>query len=187
MCAVSQMGDAQECAECANRCGRFPSLVILDLLEIQNAPRVRFGVVPQPESSFNIASPRVSHAYVPLKPLSTRTPVRSPRAGVMAQSTLGRGHHPAHLLSNRWCHTWPPFPSRSFCHCLCFGSSLFSCCSHGDSYGVSCAYGSLGLSLRIQSPVQSDLNPVRTLFPPASAPLTCVRPRPPCGSPHWNV
>lgn len=112
MCAVSQMGDVQECAECASRCGRFPSLVILDLLEIRNVPRVRFRVVLQPESSLNVASPGVSHAYVSLKPLPTRTPVRSPRAGVTAQSTPGGGHHPAHLLSNRLVpHLAPvPFP-----------------------------------------------------------------------------
>lgn len=69
--------------------GRVPSLVILDLSQIWNVPRVRFRVVLQPGSSFSIASPRVSHADVPLKPFSAMTPVMSPSAGTMAQDALG--------------------------------------------------------------------------------------------------
>lgn len=87
--------------------GRFPSLVMRDLLQIWNAPRVRFRVVLQPGSSFNIASLRVSHAYVPLKLFSAMTPITSLRAGAMAQDTLGRGggHCPGSLITIclSWC------------------------------------------------------------------------------------
>lgn len=79
--------------------GRFPSLVMLDLLQIWNVPRVRFRVVLQPGSSFNVASLRVSHAYVPLKLFSAMTPIMSPYTGTMAQDTLwGGGTVPAPFL-----------------------------------------------------------------------------------------
>lgn len=57
LCAVSQMEMHKHTRSVPTGVGRLPSLVILDLLEIWNAPRVRFPVVLQPGSSFNIASP----------------------------------------------------------------------------------------------------------------------------------